>query len=315
MLRKTTALSLLLCSCVTSAATGANRPLVFTKSATLTRLADSLTYPARVESDVNARILAESEGVVLKILAPLGSKVARGGPIAVLKNIDSGYTYAPMTIVSAVAGVVSQVKVTVGSQVSRGQEIAVVTDPTQVKLSLEISAPDVGLLAPGSAGEFTAAGLDGSVPVQLIGVSPLIDPATGTATAELRLLTPTKATTDTKRKDHKTLPPLAPGQLGQVRFDVNQRKGFLLPDHAIHYKGENTFARVVIEGKTKLVPIRLGRKNRGQVEILAGLKEGDVVIERASSYVGEGVDVQVQKPEAGQDSSSENQTGTGTTES
>ncbi len=259
------------------------KPVVTVLTATRAEISDPLTYPARVESDVNARVLAETDGVVLKILSPLGSKIRRGSGLAVLKNVESGYRYAPMTIFAAIGGVVSQVKVTVGSQVARGQELFIVTDPEKLKLTVEVSAPDIEALRSVQRGEFTAAGLAEAVPVRLVGISPLIDPATGTATAELRAL-PRKG----------GIAPLAPGQLGQARFDISLREGFLLPDHAILYKGEETLTRLVIDGKAKKVPVKLGRKRGDRVEILAGLKAGDTVIERASGYVGDGAEVDVQ---------------------
>lgn len=259
------------------------KPIVFTLTAAQIDISDPLTYPARVLSDVNARILAETDGVVLKILSPLGTKVRRGGALAVIKNIESGYTYSPMTVPASVGGVVSQVKVTVGSQVTRGQELFIVTDPSELKLTMEVSASDVAALRRAGEGEFTVSGLRKPVKIKLLGVSPLIDPATGTATAEFRVITA-----------NGTPAPLAPGQLGQARLDVNKRKGFVLPDHAVLYKGDATFARVITDGKAQKVPINLGRKLRGQVEVLSGLKAGDIVIERASGHVAENAEVEVQ---------------------
>lgn len=261
-------------------------PVVFTKPAQETALFDQLTYPARVESKVNAKIIAESDGVVQKIIVPLGGRVGRSSGILVIKNMDAGYQYAPMTIASPVAGVVSQIKVTVGSQVSKGQEIAAVTDPAQTKIIIEVSSLDLSALRAGMRGEFMITDQATALPLKLVGISPFVDPATGTATAELQI--------DGAAKNAARL---APGLVGQVRFKVNQRQGFSLPDYAVVYRGNETRVRLVREGKTLYVPVKLGRKRQGTVEILSGLKTGDEVIERASTFLAEGDAVQVQKDE------------------
>ena len=52
--------------------------------------------------------------------------------------------------------------------------------------------------------------------------------------------------------------------------------------------------RIVENGVAKKSSGNSRKKERGQVEILKGIKEGDVVIERASSFVGEGEKVKIQ---------------------
>ena len=73
-------------------------PTVITHAAKLTDLSDILSYPARIESKVNSRLYSESDGVVTKIIAPLGSQVHRGSKIAIVRHTDPVYQYAPMVL-------------------------------------------------------------------------------------------------------------------------------------------------------------------------------------------------------------------------
>jgi multidrug efflux pump subunit AcrA (membrane-fusion protein) len=256
-------------------------PLVKTESAKLSNLADNLAYPARVESRVNSMIYSESDGVISKIYAPLGSVIHRGGRLAVIKHTDPVYQYAPMLVVSQVSGIVSQVPVSEGSTVKKGDLIITVTDPAQLRIVIEIAASDFSLFKKGMEGSFAVSDSAEKIKVKVKGISPFVDPSTGTATCELEI----------NQKDSGSLPP---GSVGQAYFRVSEHRGFVFPESAVDYRGVDTYLSIVEQGKAKRVLVVLGRRERGNVEILKGIKEGDVVIERSSQFVADGDKVQIE---------------------
>lgn len=262
------------------------KPVVFTKPVQLTELSETLTYPARVEPRIRASVVAENDGVVSKIMAPLGRTVKVNAPILVIRNTDPVYQYSPMVVTAPVAGVVSKVDVTEGSRVAKGDKLVMVTDPDQVRVVVEITAQDVSSIKPGLQARLKMPGKDedeGAL-VRVRGMSPFVDPATGTASCELEL---------DKKSKKDDLPPL--GLIGRVLFKVNPRKGVSIPDSAITYRGKEPFVRVVADGKAKLVAVKVGRKEAGQVEVVKGLKEGDQLVERSSGFIADGEAVDVQK--------------------
>ncbi len=267
---------------------GKKKPTVFVESVKATSLFDVLTYPARVVPRINAVVLSESEGVVQDILAPLGTSVKKGQRLLILKNTDPVYRYRPVPLTAPVAGVVSAVDITIGSRVARSQRLMQITDPSQIRITVEIAVSDLEAVRPGLAGELTVPGLDTRVAVQVVGMSPYVDPATGTATAELSQITDAKSN-------------LPPGIVGKVTFKARGRKGIQIPEHAVAYQGRNPFVRVVSGGKAKFVPVTLGSTRLGMVEVTKGLEDDMSVIVRSSTYVAEGEELQIeaQKP-AGQ---------------
>ncbi|MCM2277820.1 MAG: HlyD family efflux transporter periplasmic adaptor subunit [Oligoflexia bacterium] len=254
-------------------------PTVFIRPAAVTDLFEVLTYPARVSAKINATLLAETDGVVTRILAPLGQRVTRGQRILTITHTDPIYQYAPATITAPICGIVSAIEVTEGSQVAKGSRVAAVLDPSKVKIQAEVPAPDLAALKRGLTGEFRVGGREKPLPVRIHGLSPFVDPATGTATCEIELL---------------SAEALAPGGLGQVSFKVNSRKGITLPDHAIGYQGSNPYVRIVEGGKAKRVSVVLGSKQQGLVEVLKGVPENAAVIERSSRFVADGDEVKVE---------------------
>lgn len=260
------------------------KPLVFVKKAEITELSEILTYPARIEPRIRATVVAEADGVVTKILAPLGSVVKAGQRLVVIKNTDPVYRYAPMSITAPVAGIVSQVEVSEGSRVARGDKVALVTDPTQARVTVEVTADDIKSIRPGLEAEMQLPGIGAEkVKLKVRGMSPFVDPSTGTASCELELA------------DGKSgkLPP--PGVIARVSFKANVRKGISLPDSVITYRGKDPYVRIIDGGKAKLIGVVIGRKQAGEVEILKGLKVGDVVVERTSKFVADGEDVEIQE--------------------
>ena len=280
------ALSLLPLAAFASTSTQNDKPksIVFVRQLKDAELFDQLIYPAKVISQVNTVILSETDGIVTKILSPLGQSVIGHQNLMVISHIDPIYQYAPMTILAPVSGVVSSVEVTEGTQVSKGQRLATVMDPKKIRVTLEIPAQDLALIFKGMSGEFKPMGSEQIISVKVRGVSPFVDPATGTASCEVELSSPGKK---------KVL--VSPGLLGQVSFKANQHSGISIPDTALFYKGSETFVRVIEGEKAKHLPVVLGKKQRGYVEILKGLPPNSVLVERSSRYIGDGESVTVEK--------------------
>lgn len=248
-------------------------------SAKSENLFDVLTYPVRIDPEVNAQVFSEYDGLVAVITKALGAEVRPNERLMLVKHTDPVYQYRPINIVSPVRGVVSAIKVTEGTRVTKGQLVATVTDPKKVKAMFEVAALDIPFFQAGVSGELTISGMDQKISVRVNGVSPFVDPSTGTATGELEILGKTN---------------LAPGLIGRAEFKVNQRTGYSVPEQAIFYRGTTPYLRTVIEGKAAAVAVTLGKKQRGQVEILKGLKDGDVIVERASGFLADGDTVTTQ---------------------
>lgn len=260
-------------------------PIVFTDTVRSGVLFDVLTYPARLIPTINATLLADVEGIVQKVLTPLGRPVKRGQKLIILANTDPVYDYAPLTVTAPVRGVVSGIEVSEGSRVIKGQKLATITDPTQVKITIEVSVGDLNAITPGLVGDLSVPGPDGSILVKVLGVSPFVDPATGSATAELTVVNKAKTA------------PLPPGLVGKVSFKAREHLGIQVPESAITYRGPDAFLRTVEDGKAKFQPVQLGQSRRGQIEVLKGVKEGASIILRANAFVADGESVSVQKPE------------------
>lgn len=261
----------LLCGCSVALAATEVVPIVQIQKVTLTENSETLTYPARVESRVSGTILAEIEGVVREV-ATLGTFVKKGQVLFKIQQLDPVYQYAPAKIVAPVSGVVSQVDVTLGTQVARGQKIATVVDPSQLRVTVEVPGSDLASISADAKVSFSTSVSEATEELVFEGISPLVNPTTGTATANLLF----------KNKSLK----LSAGTIGKIQVTLKKNAAIKVPEQAIVYKGSNPYVRVVEANNiAKYKAVELGVRRAGQVEIKKGLSLNEVLIERASQYV------------------------------
>jgi multidrug efflux pump subunit AcrA (membrane-fusion protein) len=258
-------------------------PVVFTAPVKTADLFDTLLYPARLTPKINATLLSESDGIVTQIQAPLGRTVRARQTVLTITNTDPVYNFAPLRVLAPVSGVVSSVEVTEGSRVLRGQKLATITDPSQIRIDIEVPASDLGSIHAGMQGELRIAAQEKTVAVKILGISPFVDPASGTATAQLGLM-----------KSAAGDPVLLPGVVGTVTFQANAHRGVQIPEVAVIYRGADPFVRVIENGKAHFLPVTLGPSRRGDVEVLKGLQPGATLLVRANTYVADGEAVTVQ---------------------
>ncbi len=246
-----------------------------------------ILVPVKVEAKVRSTVTAEVEGGwVTKILKPLGSRVKRGEAVLVIENKDPTFTFAAVKVRAPVAGIISAIEANLMSKVARGDKLFSVIEPNQIKLTAEIPGGEIQLLKPNTIGAFRADfNSVESSQVKLTGVSPLVDPRTGTASAEMEFLAKEK------------LPVI--GTVGNVLFEISKGKVLMVPESAIGFTDGNANVKVVnAEGKITRKIIEVGEQKESDVIITSGLQAGDKIVLRSSRPVKDGESVKVENTES-----------------
>ena len=187
-------------------------------------------------------------------------------------------------------GMVGLRNVGVGDYVKDGQELINIEDVATLRVDFKLPETYIGRLSKGQAVEVTTDALAGEkFRAVLDATDPLVDPAGRAIAARARL--------------DNAAGKLRPGMFVRVRLLFGERKGVLmLPEQAIVPGGQPAVFKVV-DGKAKLVKIRIGVRRAAQVEVVEGLAEGDVVVTAgqlklrdgaAVKAIGEGVPASTQ---------------------
>ena len=72
---------------------------------------------------------------------------------------------------------------------------------------------------------------------------------------------------------------LRPGLFANVLLEVSKNKNALLvPEQALVPQGQQYFVMTVVDGKVAQVPVTIGQRRKAEVELVSGVKQGDVVI-------------------------------------
>jgi membrane fusion protein (multidrug efflux system) len=206
-----------------------------------------------------------------KAQATLGVDEARAG--SARTRLDKTVIRAPFS------GVAGLRKVNVGDYVDAGQDLVdlVRLDP----LEIDLRAPEVvlGSLAVGQRVEFGVDAFRGETfPAVVVAIAPTVDAGGRSVSLRARLDNP-----DAR---------LRPGMSARVRIVLaTNARALVVPEQAIVPMGEGKNVYVVVDGKAKLVPVTVGVREPGVVEIASGLKDGDQVIVSGLQKVGDGAPV------------------------
>ena len=83
-------------------------------------------------------------------------------------------------------------------------------------------------------------------------------------------------------------PALIPGQFTRVTVSLPAKKGIYLPDTAIRFEGASASVFAVANGKAVRVPIKIGERANGVVEVLQGVTPGMQIISGAVAFLHQG---------------------------
>ncbi len=85
---------------------------------------------------------------------------------------------------------------------------------------------------------------------------------------------------------------LRPGLFARVKLIIAQKdQALTVAEQAVFPQGEQHFVYTIDEGKATMKPVGIGQRQDGRVEIVSGLKPGDLVITAGLQKIGPGAPV------------------------
>ena len=172
-----------------------------------------------------------------------------------------------MTLKAPFSGQIGLREVSVGEFVDVGQDLVTLVrlDPIEV----DFSVPETALaqLRNGQKLGVTVDAFPGDTFAgEVVAIDPVVDP--GSRSARLRAQIP--------NPDGR----LKPGQFAKVQLDTgtDNASALLVPEQALMQDGDTRFVYTVVDGKASKAVVRTGARVPGMVQVVEGLKAGDVVI-------------------------------------
>ena len=172
-----------------------------------------------------------------------------------------------MTLRAPFSGQIGLREVSVGDYVSVGQDLVTLVrlDPIEVDFSVPESA--IAQLRNGQQVAVTVDAFPGDkFAGEVVAIDPVIDPNSRSARLRAQIPNP----------DFQ----LRPGQFAKLQLDTGRDRpnALLIPEQALLQEGETRFVYTVVDGKAHRTEVKTGVRVPGKVQVLEGLKPGDVVI-------------------------------------
>jgi membrane fusion protein (multidrug efflux system) len=237
-------------------------------------------------ADMNSRAQQADVAAAEAALRDAEQQLRRGGELAKAQLIARGQydtlranrdaaaasvqakraSVADRTISAPFAGVLGLRQVSLGALVAPGTVITTLDDDSTIKLDFTLPEAALSAIAPGQAITATSDAWPGvTFDGRIADIDSRVDPETRAVRVRAEL----------PNSDGR----LRQGMLLRVQVQLPTRQALVLPELAVQQEAEQSSVfRVDADGKVEQVPVKLGTRRAGLVEVVSGLKAGDRVV-------------------------------------
>lgn len=196
-------------------------------------------------------------------------------------------TLSKMTLRAPFSGQIGLREVSVGEFVNVGQDLVTLVRLDPIKVDFSVPESALSQLHDGQKIQLTLDAFPGDVfDGQVVAIAPVIDPDSRSAKLRAQIA----------NHDFR----LHPGQFAKLQLQTgsNTAGALLIPEQALMQDGDTRFVYTVVGGKAKKAVIKTGIRVPGQLQVLEGLKAGDVVITAGQTkpIMHDGLDVKSLPP-------------------
>lgn len=167
-------------------------------------------------------------------------------------------------VTSPIDGIVTERRVEVGDLAAPGMILTAVYDPMRMRLEAPVPLRLVDRLALGQDVEVALDRPKRTVKGKVTEIVSEADPTTRTQLVKVHL--------------EDVAGQVLPGVFGRLWVDEEPRPALLVPANAVRRTGQLETVRVVESGRVVARLVKTGAPREDRVEILAGLKDGDVIV-------------------------------------
>jgi len=209
-----------------------------------------------------------------EILVEAGDSVSVGQPLARLARLEGlNVPASSLTVTAPVAGTVGRIMTQVGAMVSMAAPpLFLIVGGGEYDLLVQIPSTRMDKIAVGQTAKVDVIGI-GEITGKVRTVAPAIDVATQTGQARVSL-----------GADKR----LKMGTFGRATVEIGTSCGVSVPLSAVLYSPVGPVIQVVRNNRVETRPVPIGLLSGGNVEIPQGLREGDLVVKRAGTFLREG---------------------------
>ena len=242
-----------------------------------------LSFVGDIKGEDQVTVYSEATGRLSRYLVEEGSWVKKDQVIALVDRAVTGMEFEEAKVKAPLSGTVGRLYLDKGSTISLETPVALIARMDQVKVEFSIPEKDMmKVYKEQQARVKVDAYPDRTFNGKVTRLSPVVDPVTRSAYAEVTLSNP----------DHS----LKPGMFAEIDIVVVSSKGaVVVPKEAIleDSDSKSSFVFVVEGGSSVKRVIETGISQQGLVEVKSGLTFGEKMVITGQHYLKDGDRVEV----------------------
>ena len=230
-------------------------------------------------------------GTITEMRVGNGDRINRGQVIAMVDPSRPGDPFYPSPVLSTVSGVVMSVPVSRGDTVNTNSVICVVGNLGDLRVETHVPERYSVTMRRGLPAQVSFEAMPGEIfAAEIDELSPVLDPASRTLRIRLRILPDSGGRVD---------PRILAGMFATVSLVTNSRTDVpVIPREALI----NTYGTWIVfilpesssgADRAKRREVTLGLESETMVEILTGLKAGEMVVTEGQNFLADGDPVQI----------------------
>jgi RND family efflux transporter MFP subunit len=202
-------------------------------------------------------------------------------------------------IASPITGIISKRHVATGAMISSATPIVSVVSVNPMIIDAQASERDIARIRRGLTVEVTIDSLPGEkFSGRIMRIAPTLDAQTRNGMVEIEIPNRNGA--------------LKGEMFARINLNLGStRQSLLIPRDALIYRGDQPGVFTIEEERARYLPLETGLTEGDKVEVLKGLKEGDLVITRGSNLLKDGDRVRVMSQPGGSNGGAEGNGGPG----
>lgn len=264
---------------------------VVAETAKKTSIIESITIGGDVQAKNAVSITPDTGGTLSRILVYEGEKVRRNQVIAFVDPSKAGKSFKESPVRTPIAGIVSSLPTKKGNSISAQQIIARVADDSEIELKIAIPEKYVGKVSADTKGYLTVIALpDESFEMKVKTLSPILSSSTHTMPATMVF---------TNQDDR-----IKSGMYGDLRLVLEEKKDtFVVQRDTILVRiinNESVKGIYLVQDdevgtkQAHFTEVVLGiEDDNNMIEIVSGVKEGDIIIIQGQTALSEGNEVEI----------------------
>ena len=244
-------------------------------------ITDSRKFGGTVTAKDSVYVMPSVTGELQNVAVKVGDRVEKDQVLAEVDASRDGQTYRPSLIKAPIAGIVTSFTGVEGSMVAPASPVAVIENLDNLEITISVIERYSTLIKEGNKVIVTFDAIPGETfTATVTSLSPTIESRTRTRTVKARLDVPE--------------PRVISGMYANLNVIISTRDNVLVvPYSALSTSNDVTSCYVVRDGKAVRTTVTTGIRESDRVEILTGLKAGDILVVRGQGLLSDGTPVRI----------------------